>query len=132
MTINSYERTQEVYIDGTDRPYYTDIASLCNVEGYYRFGISSNAVNACVFKIMEQLQYFKVDEVVTAVGVVFMLMMWRFGFRYNTFLTYIDTFLKAQDEKIEIIAAMRMFHTHWQVAIKRYEKIKFKNSVRIQ
>lgn len=121
-------RQTEIHIESTQRPYYADVQSVCDADGYLRFSVDAGRIDRLVFQLSEVLSNYRPDEVIAGVGIMFMLVMWRFQFQLGSYLRFVDNFLKADDEKLGIFAAQRLLHTHFTNHVTRYEKIKFKNT----
>lgn len=116
----------EVTISTTNRPYSVGIDQVCSEDGYINFGIDAEQVDLCVAYIMNVLQDYSADVVITAVGIVFTMMMRRFEFQLPSYLGFIDAFLKGDDYKLRIHAFEIFLRNLYERHLTRYERINFK------
>lgn len=119
---------REVHIDCSTRTSYQEVTDVCDPDGYIRFGIDPKQVDECVLTMMGVIQYFKPDVVVTAIGIMFLLTVWRFGFKMGSYLRFIENYLHSSTEKLGCHAAQRMIHTLYESKVARKEIVKFNHT----
>lgn len=130
MTIENLKaKTKEMNISTTARAYSVDVRKLCTEEGFIEFGINSKAVDSLVMRLATVIEEYRPDEVIAAVGVLFVLLVKRFQFHVPNYLGFIENFLyRSRDVKLGCHAAERLIGCLFKDHVIRYEKIDFNHT----
>lgn len=121
-------KTQEMHIEYTNRPTYHSVNQVCSAEGHLRLGINANRVDQCIGGLMNVLQGYSSDVVITAVGVVCLMILQRFQFTVGSFFGFIENFMRGDDYKYNCHAMQRMIGTLYRDHLTRYERVDFKHT----
>lgn len=123
---NIKSTTREVLIKSSNRLYSHDVRSVFEDDELCRVVVSPSAVDLMVMKIANVIHEGKSDEVVMAIGIVFVLIMKRFRLNLMDYLTVIQNFLyRARDRKLGCHTMERMLNTLYKDHLIRYERVDF-------
>jgi hypothetical protein len=106
--------TSEVVIESTkyasDRVKITDFVTP---DGYQRFGVNAKEVDNCVFSVSSALEGYPLDVALSAVLVLFVMVVWRWGISIPGAIRFAENFLNSDDRKLGCSAVMGLLHRHF-------------------
>lgn len=123
--------TSEVYVEQTTRPQFHSVDAVFNADGLLRFGIDDVAVDNCIANLMGVLQNYKSDTVVAAIGVMFLMVVWRYEFKISSYLQFIENFLKGGARKLGCHAFQLLLRNYYANHVSRHEVVNLKKAIKV-
>jgi hypothetical protein len=125
------DRQSEIFIEKTSRPTFHSVDAVVSHDGLMRFGVDDLAIDTCVGRIMNVITDFKSDTVVAAIGVAFLLVVWRYELKVSSYLQFVENFLKGGARKLGCHAFQLLLGSYYANHVSRHEVVQLKRAVKV-